>query len=218
MKRNLIFVCAFLATVTSIAFAQTNTSYVAMKQDIDGHTCGLVTRKEVTLFGIPVGAGGFTQEERAAIICDQRLNVLYDGGVLDKPKNIRVGKINDEVAIYVKNPDRVGNLPTKCLILTIDTNFERFLGKGRWDTAYYWRDLMRKWSRKGLMKGVTDDTGKDPAGRPLDKANSWKNIPSSYASTADKNDDGTESGGSTGGSTGGSSTSGGGGSRIPGAD
>jgi hypothetical protein len=108
----------------------------------------------------------------------------------------------------------VGNLAAKCLILTIDRNFEKFLGKNRWDTAYYWRDLMRKWSRKGLMRSADggDDTGTDPAGRPLDKANSWRNIPQGYTKSAEKDE-----GGATGGTT---SSSGGShsGGKIPGAD
>ena len=126
-----IVVLAVLLVATIPGLAQPATDYVPMTQDIDGHTWGIVVRKEVTLFGIPVPAGGFTVGERARIIADERLDVLYDGGVLDKPKNIRVGKINGEVTIYVKNPDRVGNLPSKCLILTIDRNFEQFLAAVR---------------------------------------------------------------------------------------
>jgi len=218
MKPIAVFAMLLVATLPGLA--QPATDYVPMTQDIDGHTWGIVCRKEVTLFGIPVPAGGFDVGERARIIADERLDVLYDGGVLDKPKNIRVGKINGEVTIYVKNPDRVGNLPSKCLILTIDSNFEQFLGKNRWDTAYYWRDIMRKWSRKGLMKaaGGPDDPNLDPAGRPLDKANSWRNIPDGFANKADKNDDdtGSTSGGGTAPVSGGGATHGGG--KIPGAD
>ena len=209
-----IVVLAVLLVATIPGLAQPATDYVPMTQDIDGHTWGIVVRKEVTLFGIPVPAGGFTVGERARIIADERLDLLYDGGVLDKPKNIRVGKINGEVTIYVKNPDRVGNLPSKCLILTIDRNFEQFLGKNRWDTAYYWRDIMRKWSRKGLMRAVggPDDPNLDPAGRPLDKANSWRNIPAGFADKAEKDEDTAT--GSSAPVTSGGTTHGGG--KIPG--
>lgn len=209
-----IAVCAVLLVASAIGMAQPANDYVPMTQVIDGHTWGIVVRKEVTLFGIPVPAGGFDVGERARIIADERLDVLYDGGVLEKPTNIRVGKINGEVAIYVRNPDRVGNLPTKCLILTIDKNFERFMGKNRWDVAYYWRDLMRKWSRRGLMRSVdgSDDTGTDPAGRPLDKANSWRMVPEGYSANAQRDDDG---GGSAPAANPAGST---GGSKIPGAD
>ena len=83
-------------------------------------------------------------------------------------------RVNEVYTLY-------GGLPNPTLIFAIDSNFSKYLKKSKWDIAYYWRDLMRKWSAAGVIKGSgTAETPTDPAGRPLDKTNSWHKIPKSY--------------------------------------
>lgn len=154
-------------------------AYVTGTMYLDGVRWATVCRLGVHLFGIPVSAGGMTADQRARVIADGRLNVLYARGVLDKPGNIRVGTLNREVVIFVYNPDNVGGLGRKTLILTIDRNYERFLRCSRWDIAFFWRDLMRLWSGVGLMKDVSGL--KDPAGRPFDPEHTWHRVPAGYA-------------------------------------
>ncbi|MCX7599905.1 MAG: hypothetical protein N2512_13720 [Armatimonadetes bacterium] len=153
--------------------------YVASSMHVDGVRWATVSRLGVHLFGIPVGAGGMTADQRAQVIVNSRLNVLYAKGVLDKPSNIKVGTMHGEVVIFVYNPDNVGGLGRKTLILTIDRNYERFLRCSRWDIAFFWRDLMRLWSTVGLMKDVSKLS--DPAGRPLDPEHTWHRVPRGYA-------------------------------------
>jgi hypothetical protein len=153
--------------------------YEVSSMYVDGRRWATVCRLGVHLFGIPVAAGGLTPEQRARTIADSRLNVLYDRGVLSQPDRIRVGRMHGEVVIYVENPNNVGGLGRRTLILTIDSNYERFLRCSRWDIAFFWRDLMRLWSAVGLMKDFR--TTKDPAGRPLDPEHSWHRVPPGYA-------------------------------------
>ena len=156
-------------------------------QDLEGREWGVVVSgpegEETVLFGVPVGAGGLSARDRVTIIADQRLDVLSEQGVLDNPDNFQVGLINGQIAIYVNNPNGVGNLPPKTLIVTVDSNFSKFLRRNRWDIAYFWRDLMRKWSQSGNMKAL-DMT--DPAGRPLNPKHTWHKIPAGYSSKAVK--------------------------------
>lgn len=171
-----VMVGTLLWACTQWAWAQGD--YEPDSMYVNGHRWATVKRMEIHLFGIPVGAGGMSRDERARVIANERLDLLLNCGVLSNPDNIEVGRIGREVVIWVRNPKHFGGFYNPTLILTIDRNFERFLGRSRWDIAYYWRDLMRKWSRAGVMKvsGATD-----PAGRPLDPKHSWHRAPRGYA-------------------------------------
>jgi hypothetical protein len=172
--------------------------YEPALQDVDDHEWGVVIvgpeGSEVVLFGIPVGAGGMTAAERATVVADQRLDVLSGAGVLDQPDSFQVGKIGREIVIYVDNPNNVGQLGTEALLLTIDSNFGKYLGRNRWDIAYFWRDLMRKWAEVGQQGGVglrgadLDKPLLDPAGRPMDPEHTWHQIPAGYRHKAKKDE------------------------------
>ena len=180
MLRNLmILVVIAVVGRGSAAMAQDQTAYRADSMIVDGARCATVSRLGVHLFGIPVGAGGMSMDERAQVIADSRLNALCDKGVLSVPDALQVGRMGGEVVIYVDNPKNVGGLGTRTLILTIDTNYERFLGAGRCDIAYFWRDLMRLWSSVGIMKRYGEV--RDPAGRLLNADDTWHHIPRGYS-------------------------------------
>jgi len=174
--RRLLVLLACLATAGA-ALAQKD--YEPDSQVVNGHKWAVVKRLGTNLFGIPVAAGGLSADQRARTIADRRLDPLLGQGVLTIPENIEVGRMNGEVVIVVKNPQRAAGLPDPTLILTIDSAFERFMGRGRLDIAYYWRDLMRKWSRVGVMKAPAPS--EDPAGRPFDAKQSWHQVPDGYA-------------------------------------
>ncbi len=180
MKRaDVVFCIVVIVVATSLCLGQTD--YEPASQMVNGHRWATVTRMSITLFGIPTDAGGYTRDERAEIIANERLDPLLGSGVLSNPNNITVGRMNNEVTILCKNPKNGGGLPNPTLILTIDSNFSRYLKKNKWDIAYYWRDLLRKWSAAGVIKAVgPKDTLTDPAGRPLDETNSWHKVPKGY--------------------------------------
>lgn len=106
---------------------------------IEGKKWVTVKSNSVTLFGIPVEAGGFTRRERAYVVAYNRLSALQGRIDLSDRKNYRVIEMNSEITISLKN--RI-NERDKWLILTIDRNFEKALGHRRRDIAYYWLDLM----------------------------------------------------------------------------
>ena len=175
--KKLLAVTSMLVLWIAVSACFAQNDYEPDSQVVDGHRWAVVKRMDIFLFGIPVGGGGYSKDERARIVANERLDVLLGHGVLDKPENIEVGRMNGEVVIQVRNENNVGGLGNPTLVLTIDSNFENYLHASRWDIAYYWRDLMRKWSHAGVMKSVA----KDPAGRDLDKENSWHLIPSGYS-------------------------------------
>ncbi len=178
-----VIVCVLLCAVVF------GDDYEPGLQDLDGHEWGVVVNQDVVLFGIPVSAGGLTPAERATIIADQRLDPLSNAGVLDKPENFRVGKMGSEVVIAVDNPGNAGGLGSQVLLLTIDRNFSKFLGRNRYDIAYYWRDLMRKWSSVAAQGGTgmkSLDGVKAPGGKSLDPKHSWHQIPAGYRHKAKK--------------------------------
>jgi len=148
--RRFLMLLACLATAGAAAAQK---DYEPDSQMVRGHKWAVVKRLGTNLFGIPVAAGGLSADQRARTIADRRLDPLLGQGVLTIPENIEVGRMNGEVVIIVKNPQRAAGLPDPTLILTIDSAFERFMGRGRLDIAYYWRDLMRKWSRVRRHQG-----------------------------------------------------------------
>jgi len=87
--------------------------------------------------------------------------------------------MNGEVVIVVTDAVKAAGLPDPTLILTTDSAFERFTGRSRLDIVYYWRDLMRKWSRPRIIKAPAPS--EDPAGRPFDARESWHPVPDGYA-------------------------------------
>jgi hypothetical protein len=181
MLMNLQYALSLLVIATALpALAQEEAAYKADSMCVGGAPCATVSRMGVHLFGIPVGAGGMTMDQRAQLIADERLNLLLGKGVLSVPGALRVGTMGREVVIYVENPDNVGLLGTRTLLLTIDANYERYLGAGRWDIAFFWRDMMKLWSSVGIMKYCGEP--RDPAGRTLDAAHTWHRVPKGYAS------------------------------------
>ncbi len=181
MSRTRTGLCTVaLLLLAAVCIAQTD--YEPDSQLVNGHRWATVKRMAVSLFGIPVGAGGLTKDERAEIIANQRLDLLLNQGVLSNPGNITVGMMNNEVVILCNNPKHAGGLPNPTLILTLDSNFSKYLKKNKWDIAYYWRDLIRKWSAAGVIRdGSGEASQTDPAGRPLDRENSWHMVPKGYA-------------------------------------
>lgn len=165
----------FLLLVALPAIAQND--YEPDSAWVRGDRWAVVKRMDINLFGIPVRAGGLSADARARVVANDRMDLLLGGGVLSVPENIEVGLMNGEVVIYVANPKGVGGLPDPTLILTIDRNFERYMGESRWDIAYWWRDLMRKWSRAGVIKGPMTD----PAGRAMDNKETWHRVPHGWA-------------------------------------
>ena len=113
----------FLLCVALPAIAQKD--YEPDSAWVRGDRWAVVKRMDINLFGIPVRAGGLSADARARIVANDRMDLLLGGGVLSVPENIEVGMMNGEVVISVKNPDNVGGIPDRTLILTIDSNFAR---------------------------------------------------------------------------------------------
>jgi hypothetical protein len=112
------------------------------RQVVNDHTWAIVKVGKKVIFGIPSDAGGYSRDERAQIVAEQRLGRLYGKVALDDRANYRVRKEKGQVAICVANPKNVANLGNPALLLTIDRDFEKVLKRDRWDIAYYWRDML----------------------------------------------------------------------------
>lgn len=186
MRTALLLALSFLAGAFGVALADEeydfeNCGYKADHQRIDGHTWAVVKRLDTVLFGIPVGAGGLTAHERAQVIAYTRLNPLLGRKVLDDEDSFHVGRMNGEDVIYVANPRNVAGLGEKALILTIDSSFGKFMGRSRKDLAYWWRDMMRNWAGGPMKQGTKL---RDPLGRPLNQATTWRTVPAGYAQLA----------------------------------
>lgn len=187
-------------------------AFSADRQKRGSQQWAVVKRGSRTVFGIPSDAGGFSRYERARIIVEERLNKLFEMAPVTNPNNYVIRNINGEVAICLKNPGNVAELPNPAVILTIDRNFEQALKRNRWDIAYYWRDILigrnlqqvqTKWMVVSQGVGVSGPGGAhssshrsykrtrthtptDPAGRRQDDQNSWHMIPKGYSRNAGK--------------------------------
>lgn len=118
------------------------------------------------LFGIPVKAGGYTPKQRATEVC-RRLEDLYMHDVrLSMRSSYVVGLESGELTLRVKVPASNGQ-PETTLLLTVNSNVERFLGHSKRDIAYYWRDLSAWRMRQAGIKADPFSTPKDMLGRPL---------------------------------------------------